>query len=246
MTRIAHLSDVHLNGSKNRRDRFLQALDRAQHFGATHLVLTGDLTASGARDQFVELAGCLERWPSDRVAMTPGNHDGSVKDWAKAMAGPLRRFTHLSRVGVADLGDVIIAVASTQIDQPWPMACGKVNGAQLHLLRACVEFSRARLVVVAMHHPPIESPLDRFDGLINRDEVAAIIANGPNLHVLCGHDHRVLDSGRVHIAGSVAHHPDPLRLYDVIGGSLVLRYRSANEGSYMQLVDDIFPPPHQV
>jgi 3',5'-cyclic AMP phosphodiesterase CpdA len=250
MTRLAHLTDMHLNGSRERHARFKQGLDHARRWGASHLVLTGDLTESGRPLQYSEVAKAIADagWPPYAVTIIPGNHDGGPLDWQKALEGTLRHYASTSRPGaVIDKGDVIIGAISTQIDQSWPMARGKVDERQLALLKRLATRSQfdPRPVIIAMHHPPIASPMGSFDELINRCDVLAAIS-GSNMHVLSGHDHRILDVGRVHTAGSVLDHEDPLRIYDVVGRDLVNVYKSSNQGRYLAVMSDALPPQHQL
>ncbi len=105
MTRIAHLTDLHLvepassrgtvrtRGQRFRlslltlvrpvdaavhRRRFVDALARARAARADHVVITGDLTEDGTVAQFEVLAEVLAEsgWSADHVTLVPGNHDG--------------------------------------------------------------------------------------------------------------------------------------------------------------------------
>ncbi len=83
-----------------------------------------------------------------------------------------------------------------------------------------------------MHHGPQQHPLQLFHGLVDRHGLRKLLGCRPWTHVVCGHDHRCLDIGQVHVAPSVAHHPDPVRVYQVAGRSLVPVYRSAFTGAF--------------
>lgn len=244
MTRIAHLSDLHLDGTSDRAARFARALVRAREGRADHLVLTGDLTAEGKRSEFLELAESLSSWASGAVTLVPGNHDlASDIDWQTALeTTPLGRFALTSRDGgCADRGDVLICALDTQFPRRALIfrALGKVDEAKLTDLAQRLRYER-RPVVIAMHHGPQSHPFQFFEGLANRKSVCRLLEAHPNVSVLCGHDHRVLDLDRVYAAASVAHHPDPLRLYDVFpiqgsAGILVPTYRSEEPGQYLPL-----------
>lgn len=244
MTRIAHLSDLHLDGTPERHRLFASALERAKQAHADHLVLTGDLTAEGKRSEFLELAQALASWPSHAVTLVPGNHDlSSDIPWREALATtPLGRFAHTSRAtGCADKGDVLICSLDTQFPSRALLfrALGRVDEAQLGRLAAILQSER-RPVVIAMHHGPQSHPFQFFEGLTNRRSVLSLLKAHPNASVLCGHDHRVLDHYPIYAAASVAHHPDPLRLYDVFPipgspGRLIPTYRSEEPGQYLPL-----------
>lgn len=244
-TRIAHVSDVHLDGTRARGERFAKALAFASRFRPDHLVITGDVTADGSPTQIVELADAIVAWPSHRVTIVPGNHDGRPADWLRALQhGPLARFAATSAPGaVVEYPDASIVAISSQIDQPFPLARGKVSDEQLAQLdRVSLATPPERAIIVAVHHGPQYHPLQSIDGLINCAEVLDYLGREPRAFVLCGHDHRVLDfrvstgpkpsavaaesaAGwratdvdlpRVFTAGSVADHADPVRVYDVV------------------------------
>jgi 3',5'-cyclic AMP phosphodiesterase CpdA len=236
MTRVAHLSDMHLNGSAERHGRFAQALGQAATSGATHLLLTGDLTANGRPEQYVELAAALRGWPETAVTAVPGNHDGGPETWCCALAGPLRALMSTSGLGaVTDLGDAVVVPVNTQIPKPAPLWAGRghVNIGQLVHLDRVARAATGRCVVVAAHHGPQEDPLQMLLGLTNMSDVELVLDRNPEISWCCGHDHRVLDRRRVFAAASVATHDDPLRLYDVAGPYLVPIYRSNDIGSYL-------------
>src|SRR5262249_48748147 len=101
MTRIAHLSDLHLLeiehqqrdaagrlrlsflsffrklDQRERRERVQRALAAYIASGAEHLVITGDLTEDGTEPQFEVLAEVLHESGIDprEITLTAGNHD---------------------------------------------------------------------------------------------------------------------------------------------------------------------------
>lgn len=243
MTRIAHLTDVHLDGSAERRRRFEAALRHASHAMPDHLVITGDLTAGGELAHLDEMAACLGGWHPRRVTVVPGNHDVGPMSWEEMLRSTqLARFAGTSAPGaVALYPDAAIVAIDTQFRRRAPLfaALGKVSETQLRKLADIASFNRlsGRAVVVAMHHGPQRSPLQPVDGLVNREAVLEHV--GPHVSVLCGHDHRSLDielgpgKGRIFVAPSVAEADDPLRVYEVSGTRLV-SVKGASAGQYMR------------
>jgi predicted phosphodiesterase len=238
MTRVAHLSDMHLNGTANRRERFRRTLGAAEDAGAEYLLLTGDVTAAGRSHQYEELANLLADWPDGAVTVCAGNHDGTPDDWLAACVGPLKRFAQGSRPGnVVERDDVRIVAINTQFPRRALLfrALGAVDRDQLEVLDRLTS-SRAddRPIVIAMHHGPQWHMLQGFDGQMCSHKLNALLRRGPHIAICCGHDHRVLDlEGQIFTAASVAEHDDPLRLYDVQDGRLVPVYRSGDPGKYM-------------
>lgn len=154
MTKIAHLTDLHLveeNHARRirahrlrlswlsmlrpldpekRRRRALLALEQAFTSGADHLVITGDLTEDGVPDQFEVLAAVLveSRWPASRVTLVPGNHDYYHDDKAFKAAleeGPLRPYRETSRAGgVVAIAGALLVAVSTAFHQSFTKSAG--------------------------------------------------------------------------------------------------------------------------
>ena len=219
---ISHLSDLHVNGLEARRLRLIRALGQARAAGSQHMIFTGDLTASGKERQFRELAGVLEEhWPHS-LTMVPGNHDagfGFTKQF-----GPLAHPQHV--------GGALIIPIDTRAPRRALMfgALGKVGWTQLNMIDTLTRNVGCPTLIVG-HHPPIVDWLHPFHGLIDHVAIMRLLGRSPNIHYLGGHDHRVLDIGQIHTAGSVATHDDPLRLYEVGAGGFRSIYRSADPGS---------------
>jgi 3',5'-cyclic-AMP phosphodiesterase len=209
--RVAHLSDLHLNGTFERRARFIGALDRAKRSHASHLILTGDLTAHGKPEQFRELAGVLTINWAGGLTIVPGNHDGAPGAFERtfgAVGAP---------VFLAGGGTILPIDSRVHRRALLFRATGKVGSAQLQKIDALTS-SPSGPVIVALHHGPqrTSGALHYFEGLQDRSALLRLLGRSPLIHVLAGHDHRVLDvGGQIHVAASVATHPDPLRLYDI-------------------------------
>lgn len=214
---LAHLSDLHLSPKKPDRTRKLAGLLRqAQALGAHHLLVTGDLTEGGRSEEVLELDRTLYAtgW-AGRATVVPGNHDGDLGGFA---------------MREADFGELLVLPLDTRV-LPQPAALGWVGARQGAALE---RWTRARrTTVLAMHHGPQGHPLEALDGLMDRRSLLRLLSERPHVHVVCGHDHRVLDWGRVHAAGSVAHHPDPLRLYAASTDGLRSLKASHHRGNYL-------------
>jgi 3',5'-cyclic AMP phosphodiesterase CpdA len=217
MTTLAHLSDIHLNGTHPRLARLMRALETAAAHHPDHLVITGDNTALGTDRQLQSLHQALSSWHTP-YTLIAGNHDGRLKGFTSE---------------ATDFGDMLLIPVDTRASYK-PLgfsALGRVGKAQMRAISTLTS-SPDRPAVLAMHHGPQSHPLHVFDGLLDRHAIRDLLRQRPWVHVLCGHDHRCLDIGRVHVAPSVAHHPDPVRIYKVTGGVLHPVYRSEFQGAY--------------
>jgi len=232
--RIGHLTDLHLKGKPSRRERLVRGLEKARALGVHHLLLTGDLTSSGKPSQFLELAACLSSWPSDRLTVIPGNHDeGSAFDQA-LLSGCLSRFLHTSK-GVVRVGELRILPVDTRFPRRALAfkAVGLVGASQLGMIAS--ELRTPGPILIAAHHGPQLHPMHLFDGMVDRKALIGLLESREDVHVASGHDHRILDLGRVHVAASVAHHDDPLRTYLVRDGKITTEYKAGERGNYFSL-----------
>lgn len=157
MTRIAHLSDLHLLEEDHRsrtglaryrlaflstgiplnpelrRKRALTALRRARQLRVDHVLITGDLTEDGTLPQYESLADVLDESgvPPERVTLVPGNHDAYSDQvaWQAALDGPLAAYRESSAPGaVTVVGDAVIKPVSTVMDdQHFTRAAGVVR-----------------------------------------------------------------------------------------------------------------------
>ncbi|MDP2308639.1 MAG: metallophosphoesterase [Pseudomonadota bacterium] len=226
MTRIAHLSDLHLlepavrarRGGDwfrvhylslrrsidyvARRARAEQALRAAADHGFDHLVITGDLTEDGALVQYEVLADVLEASgiPPERITLLPGNHDayGTAVPWDIAVQGPLARWAGTSREGSAAwLDDCVIVPVSSAVPQTFLRSSGRVESHALDHVGAIAGREPGRPVVIAQHHPPYAVMHQWVHGLLNHEEVTGLLEARDNVSVLHGHIHRRKERGLV-------------------------------------------------
>jgi len=234
MTRIAHLSDLHLlepavaarRGADwvrvhylslrrsidyvSRRARAETALRTAWEHGFDHLVLTGDLTEDGVLAQYEVLADVLESSgiPAERITLVPGNHDayGRAMPWESALAGPLAPWANSSAAGAAAwMDDCVIVPISSAIPQTFLRSSGRVEALALDGVGALAAGEPGRPVIVAQHHPPYAVMHQWAHGLLNHDAVTGLLQARDNVSVLHGHIHRRKERGLV--AGG------PLRIF---------------------------------
>lgn len=224
MTRIAHLSDLHLlepavrarRGTDwvrvnylslkrsldyvSRRARAETALRAAHDEGFDHLVITGDLTEDGALAQYEVLAEVLERSgiPAERITLVPGNHDayGTAVPWEAALAGPLARWAPTSRVGAAAwLDDAVILPVSSAVPQTFLRSSGRVERDALSYVDELAAGEPGRPVILAQHHPPYAVMHQWVHGLLNHGEVTGLLESRANVSVVHGHIHRRKERG---------------------------------------------------
>jgi 3',5'-cyclic AMP phosphodiesterase CpdA len=243
MTRIAHLTDLHLlepHPDRRRgrerfrlsvltmgrtidadqpRRRFVFALREAALARADHLVISGDLTEDGMDAQFEVLAEVLSEsaWAPDNVTIVPGNHDGYTDPnaWKRALAGPLAPYRRTSAPGaVTELRDATIVPTSTVIEQHWIRAAGRVGDAQCRRIADVLSHHDDRVVFLPMHHPPVPWGL-RLRFLEGLLDVDRVRA------LIGGHENAVVQSGHTHHGGD-----HPLGLATVCVADAVVDHES--------------------
>ena len=174
MTRIAHITDLHLleeeceqrSGMARYRLGFLSAgtawdphgrrvrasrqLARARALDVDHVLITGDLTEDGQESQFSQLAEVLagSGFAPEQITMVPGNHDGysSNRAFEGALDGPLKAYRRTSCAeAVTVLDEVVIKPLSTVIpNQAFTFAAGRYACRQLREIARLCRHSEVR------------------------------------------------------------------------------------------------------
>ncbi len=263
-TRIAHLSDVHMLESRPgrsrsgwsmrhhflsfgrplddvaRRRQFAHALSASHRAGASHVVISGDLTEVGAPGEFEALAEVLHEsdFSADQITLVPGNHDlySSPDGWRWAIEGPLAAFAPSS---AGEPGHVIecagmnLLPLDVTLHQPVTRSAGLIQDNALSMVarRAADPALANRPLVVVQHHPPFvrkTMALHWIDGLVGAANLMILLEKFRHLFVLHGHLHslvtRALGCGVPRVLGATAVVDDRaaprVRLYDVRAGRL--------------------------
>ncbi len=184
MTRIAHLSDLHLLEDEHprrggvarvrlgyvsllrpldaaaRRRRAAAALAMARGARADHVVVTGDLTEDGVDAQFEVLAEVLSASgiAPERITLVPGNHDlyHDGDAWSRALDGPLAAYAGTSRPGaVTELRDAAVVAVSTAMHQPFTTSAGVIDAwLLLRIASLAADPALATRALVFAQHHP--------------------------------------------------------------------------------------------
>lgn len=224
MTRIAHLSDLHLleerhaarrgvdalrlaylsfgrsTDAARRKRRAARALEEALRTDADHLVLTGDLTEDGVDAQFEVLAEVLAEsgWAPERVTLVPGNHDYYAEQgaWARALAGPLRAYAETSTGGrPLAIGGAVLVPISTACYQPFTRSAGAIAREHLEAAeRAARETRRSGRAVILAQHHP-----PRPHPFPPMQWIDGLAQHAEIMAVLREHDHVHLVHGHTHV-----------------------------------------------
>lgn len=152
--RLVHISDVHVGDTP--WSRLEAAADAINALAPAVIVLSGDLTQSGASREYAEAARFLALLDPPVIA-TPGNHDAPVRNGAERAVRPYRRFARLD-----------LSMSWTSADPPVEITA--INTARA--IQARLDWSQgvyprrgiplddthAGWRILAAHHPPITIP----------------------------------------------------------------------------------------
>ncbi len=191
---LAHLSDLHLStrgvlppGARP-SENLLSAIARVRDAGLRPdlWVLTGDLADRGEPSCYEELAATLdEAADGAEVVYLPGNHDSR---------GPFRERLLGQPPGDGPINQVrwheglrLVALDSTVPGEDH----GDLDRETLAFLADALSSPAPEGTVVALHHPPIASPIRPMARQALRDpgRLAAAIAGSDVRLVVCGHNH---------------------------------------------------------
>lgn len=217
MTLLAHISDLHVDGTPRATRRVRSVLDhlRALPTPPDALLVTGDIADRGAAAEYQETAELLDApFP---VLFCPGNHDAR---------GTLR--TVLLKEPEDDgpvnsahrIGDLTILMCDSSIPGRSEGRLDEATLAWIEDVLADPAYQGHALIV--LHHPPVpvRHPLPDAHPLTNPDALAGILARHPQvIAILAGHSHTAAAS---HFATR------PLMLAPAVTWTLVMPPR-ANE-----------------
>lgn len=193
---IAQITDCHigfyskvLEGANTRRLR--AALERLCN-GPNRpdlLLMTGDLTAYGDGQSYARLAELLAACPFP-VRVLPGNHDD--RDGLLAAFPQTRAQDGFIQFDVALPGFRVIGLDTLETGRHGGAFCQR----RADWLRSRLEADSATPVLIAMHHPPIETGISWLDADRREPWIARFgeaIAGFPHVRaIIAGHMHRTI------------------------------------------------------
>lgn len=224
---LVQISDVHLTVSGmlwpgvRPRDNLVRGLERLESVGLRPgvFLLTGDLADAGdaaCYDDLAAILGAAARRAGAGVVFLPGNHDDRAAFrrhlLGGAAGGPASASDGDGPVNQTHWRDGLRVIA---LDSTVPgESGGDLADETLSYLRAELATPAPDGTVVALHHPPVASPIEPMARIALRDpeRLRAAIAGSDVRIVLCGHNHHealgVLGSTPVWVAPAAAYRAD--------------------------------------
>ncbi|MGA8248328.1 MAG: phosphodiesterase [Nocardioides sp.] len=209
---VAHVSDTHLLAGEARQygaidtvARFGSVLDRLSRIDPPPqaLVLTGDLADRGEPEAYRALRELVERFAESigaRVVWCMGNHDERAA-YSRELFG---EESEAPQDRVYDVAGLRIVSLDTSVPG-WHH--GEVTDGQLAWLTGILATPAEHGTILALHHPPIPSPLVPAAEIIELREterLAAVLRGSDVRTILGGHYHYTSHSTFVGIPVSVA------------------------------------------
>jgi Icc protein len=180
---LVQVSDLHLDGSGERRERAARAMAYVNGLaGVAAVLVSGDIADHGRPEEYAEARVLLES--PHRVLTCPGNHD--VREPYQSVL--LGRAPTGGAVNEAhEVGGVLIAMC----DSSRP---GRADGLLDEDTLAWLDGVLAGVprALVCFHHPPAAMHQPMIDEILltNPDGFAAVLDRHPGVvAVLCGHAH---------------------------------------------------------
>lgn len=194
---LAQFTDLHIGADENGFDPVphleaaVEAV-RALPNRPDAVLVSGDLTDDGAEAGYRVARELLERLDAP-LHVLPGNHDDR---------GRLRAAFNLPGEGdepvrySVDVGKLRLVVFDSNVPGQDP---GRYGPAQLRWLDAELGAQPERPTLLALHHPPLATGIEEWDGINlepgQRPLLAEVVARHPQLRAIVGgHLHRVAAS----------------------------------------------------
>ena len=192
MTRIAHIADLHFGDESP--DLVADFLKQLPDIGVDIVVVAGDLTQTGSRQEFAQAAEFLAGIEAP-VVLTPGNHDTPLLNIGSRLTRPWRRLQKAveahsaprfsnDRVQIESFN----SARGAQFRFDWSL--GVVSSRHLKAPLKALADGQAPTSILTAHHP-ILSPLENRGRARTRraPRFAQKIADHADL-VLTGHLHQ--------------------------------------------------------
>ncbi|MGI8523243.1 MAG: metallophosphoesterase [Nocardioides sp.] len=219
---VAHLSDTHLLAGQARQydaidtvEQLTRALDRLGRIDpAPHaLVFTGDLADRGQPEAYATLRSLVEKAAAEmgaQIVWCMGNHDDraayarALFDAEPAEAAEAADAADATQDRVYDVGGLRIVAVDTSVPG-WHH--GELTDDQLSWLIDVLTEPAEHGTILALHHPPIPSPLlpaAEIIELLDQPRLADVLRGTDVRAILGGHYHFTSHSTFVGIPVSVA------------------------------------------
>ncbi|MEY7979684.1 metallophosphoesterase, partial [Streptomyces pilosus] len=189
---LAHISDLHLDGTRRATERARRVRDRLWELPEPPdaLLVTGDIADHGTEAEYEEAARLLGLRDGDApfpVLTCPGNHD-SRAPYREALLGRPAADGPVNSAHVLDGGAVLMCDSSVPGRDE-----GELDAETLAWIESTLDgLDEGLPVLLAFHHPPVplHPPLPDSYPLRGAERLAGLLARRPRIAgLITGHAH---------------------------------------------------------
>jgi len=182
---IAHLSDIHVGGSRYRQDLLETAIAEVNSAEPDLVVIAGDITDEGYPDQYPIAKTELAALKCRNVVMVPGNHDARNVGYLGFEDTFGGRDTS-TRLDLAGLDVAVVAVDSSKPD----LDTGEIGREHYGWIHEGFEGPADLRVFVCHHHLlPIPGTGRERNQVLDAGDVLSVLRQAEVDVVLAGHRH---------------------------------------------------------
>ena len=179
---IVQLSDIHV-GAEFREGIFDQVIEEVNSLKPDAVIITGDLTNEGLKEQYEKCKTLISKINVDRIIAISGNHDYRNTGYLH-----FKKYFPFQAINELGNGVVVVTIGTARPDRD----DGEVGYRQTLWLERTMKKYENKVTILAMHHHLIGIPdtgSDRLTIVDAGDVLRATLDSKVNL-VLCGHKHR--------------------------------------------------------
>ncbi|WP_323737083.1 metallophosphoesterase [Methanosphaera sp. ISO3-F5] len=185
MTKIVHMSDLHIGFANFREDILLNTINKINKLNPEAVVISGDITDNGYYREFVKVKEYLDLLIPPTIVI-PGNHD------ARNIGDEVFEEIIGDRYSTLDLEESNIKIIGLDSSEP-DLDHGKIGRLQKRFLEREIKDAEDRnmFIIITVHHHIISIPnTGRERNVLSDagDVLLLLLENNVNL-VLSGHKH---------------------------------------------------------
>ncbi|AWX31817.1 metallophosphoesterase [Methanosphaera sp. BMS] len=185
MTKIVHMSDIHVGFAEFREDILLKAINQINKLHPDAVVISGDITDHGYYREFVKVKEYIDLIDSPTIVI-PGNHD------ARNIGDEVFEEIIGSRDSTLELKESNIKIIGLDSSVP-DLGHGKIGRLQRKFLETEIRDAKERdmFIIITVHHHIIPVPNTGRERNVLSDAgdiLLLLLENNINL-VLSGHKH---------------------------------------------------------
>jgi len=185
MTKIVHISDLHIGFAQFREDILLNTINKINKLNPEAVVISGDITENGYYREFVKVKEYIDLIIPPTIVV-PGNHD------ARNIGDEVFEDIIGNRYSTLELEDANIKIIGLDSSEP-DLDHGKIGRLQKRFLEKEIKDAKERnmFIIITVHHHIISIPNTGRERNVLSDagDILLLLLNNDVNLVLSGHKH---------------------------------------------------------